>query len=262
VGTEACTVHEFEDRVTDAKSAQEQRYDERYPYRPPTEVEKIERLIEFIRKSEGVYLRRDRELSPGLAAAWMERRYFTRWGRQIRTASRFVGIVSEHPFASSRPFIFKSTSGEERLVRALLFDELRRLEATPGRVVDAIMDPRDLPPAPPRQSGKAPTHPIEKTIELVESAPDDIRFVITDRDGDERRETGAAFAKRLRKTTKWLGADIGDVELWIDEVATRDFISYEPFHVEAASRPRVPLHSWLREIRGATDRSNAAEVHP
>jgi hypothetical protein len=143
-----------------------------------------------------------------------------------------------------------------------LFDELRRLEATPGRVVDAIMDPRDQTPATPRQSGKAPTHPIEKTIEIVETAPGDVRFVITDSDGNEQQEPGAQFAKRLRKKTKWLAADIGDVEQWIDEVATRDFISYEPFHVDSASRPRVPLHVWLRNIRGTTDVTTDGQVEP
>ncbi len=243
--------------MSQAKDEQQRRYDGRFPYRPPTEVEKIERLIEFVRKSDGVYYRRDRELAPGLAASWMERRYFTRWGRQIRTASRFVGIVSERPFGSSRPFIFRSSDGDETLVRTLLFDELQRLESTQGRVVNAIMDPRDLPPAPLRQSGKPPTHPIEKAIELVESAPGDVRFVITDRKGVERAEAGPDFASYLRSKTKWLAADIGDVEQWIDEVATRDFISYEPLYVDAGAEARVSLDVWLRDAR-----ATAADPQP
>ncbi|MGB1699946.1 MAG: hypothetical protein ACPHRO_08340 [Nannocystaceae bacterium] len=244
----ACSDREFEGRLTQAKDDQRRLYDGQYPYRPPTEVEKIERLIEFVRKSDGVYLRREREMTPGLAAAWMERRYFTRWGRQIRTAARFVGIVSERPLASSRPFIFRPASGEEVLVRTLLFEELRRLEAPPGRVVDAIMDPKYAPPAPERQSGKPPTHPIEKTIELIEHAPPSLRFVVTERDETRRVERGGAFAKELRKKTRWLASDITDVEEWIDEVATRDFMSYQLFVVETEDgSSRVPLHEWLRD---------------
>ena len=258
----ACSPGEFEGRVSQAKADQARLYDGQFPYRPPTEVEKIERLIDFVRKSDGVYYRRQRALTPGLAAAWMERRYFTRWGRKIRTASRFVGIVSERPLAASRPFIFRASNGQETLVRTLLFEELRRLEATPDRVVDTIMDPRDVPPPPPRQSGKAPTHPIERTIEIIEGAADGVLFVTTDRKGDERLQTGAEFATGLRRKTKWLGADISDVDEWIEKIATRNFVSYQPLLVEIDAQARVPLNTWIRRARASVPQAPAAKRSP
>ena len=84
-----------------------------------------------------------------------------------------------------------------------------------------------------------------------------MRFVITDRKGVERAEAGPDFASYLRSKTKWLAADIGDVEQWIDEVATRDFISYELLYVDAGAEARVTLDVWLRDAR-----ATAADPQP
>ena len=239
----ACGGEDFEQRRADALAAQQRLYEGELLYRPPTEVEKIERLVEHIRRTEGIFIRRDREMTPGLAAAWMERRYFTRWGRQIKDASQFVGIVSERPMWSSRPFVHRSPAGEEILVRDLLFAELERLEEAPDRVVERVLESEPEPAI--RESGKAPAHPIEQTISRIEAAPPSVSFVIVDRDGVRTALAGAEMSKKLRAKTKWLGADIDDVDEWMREIGTRDYMSYLPYEVEIDGAPAGQLPDWI-----------------
>lgn len=240
-----CGDTDFQARKAAAKTAQQQRYDGEFLYRPLTEVEKIERLIQAVRKSDATYLRRDREMTPGLAAAWMERRYFTRWGRQIRTASQFVGIVSEQPMWSSRPFVLRNRDGSEQLVRDYLFERLGELERRPDRVVTQIMAPAPAPAPGARSSGKPPTHPITRAIAQIEAAPDDVRFEFAPRKGAPERLTGQEMAERLRRKTRWIGADLDTVDAWIREIASRDFISNAPYMVIHPGTDAVALPAWL-----------------
>jgi hypothetical protein len=63
--------------------------------------------------------------------------------------------------------------------------------------------------------------------------------------GKRKEYTGPEFAEMLRKKWEFLGADIHDLDGFIDEIATDSFASFEPYRVIHDDGQEEEFRKWL-----------------
>lgn len=92
-----------------------------------TETQKIEYLIAFIAKQDGVFIRNGSEYSPGQAAEHLRMKW-KKGGSAIKTARDFIEKLATSSSMSGKPYLIRFRNGRTAQVGQLLQQELARLE--------------------------------------------------------------------------------------------------------------------------------------
>ena len=91
-----------------------------------TESQKIESLIAFIAKQEGVFLRNGGEYTPGQAAEHLRMKW-KKGGSAINTAEMFIEKLATTSSISGKPYQIRLKNGQTVNLAPLLRAELKRL---------------------------------------------------------------------------------------------------------------------------------------
>lgn len=91
-----------------------------------TETQKIESLIAFIAKQEGVFLRNGGEYTPGQAAEHLRMKW-KKGGSAIKTADIFIEKLASTSSVSGKPYQIRLKNGQVVNLGPLLKVELKRL---------------------------------------------------------------------------------------------------------------------------------------
>jgi hypothetical protein len=91
-----------------------------------TENQKIESLIAFIAKQEGVFLRNGGEYTPGQAAEHLRMKW-KKGGSAIKTADIFIEKLASTSSVSGKPYQIRLKNGQIVNLGPLLKAELKRL---------------------------------------------------------------------------------------------------------------------------------------
>ena len=91
-----------------------------------TEIQKIESLIAFIAKQEGVFLRNGGEYTPGQAAEHLRMKW-KKGGSAIKTADIFIEKLASTSSVSGKPYQIRLKNGQLVNLGPLLKAELKRL---------------------------------------------------------------------------------------------------------------------------------------
>jgi hypothetical protein len=74
-----------------------------------------------------------------------------------------------------------------------------------------------------------------------------LQFVATRPKNKEKVYDAHKFADMLRTKWDWLGADIDDLDHFIDEIASDAFATFEPYRVRHPDGREQEFRAWLRE---------------
>jgi hypothetical protein len=91
-----------------------------------TESQKIESLIAFIAKQEGVFLRNGGEYTPGQAAEHLRMKW-KKGGSAINTAEMFIEKLATTSSVSGKPYQIRLKNGQTVNLAPMLRAELKRL---------------------------------------------------------------------------------------------------------------------------------------
>jgi len=255
-----CGRKNLQERKADAIEAQAlERGGEHQPYRPPTEPEKIEKLLKVVRDSDLTFIRNGREMTAREAATRLQRRYERRGGKVI-TARDFAGRFAASGPLSGKPYLVRIGDGREVYARDWMLERLAEIEAPPGRFVERLGGPISVEPKTgPKQLPDAEPEPpsVEGAIDLIEAS--ELTFVAPREGQPATTYNGRDMAKMLRNKTTWLGADLTDVQPWIDGIATRSYRSYSVYEVRLANGETQSLPAWLRERLDLPDPESNAD---
>lgn len=216
-----------------------------------SEADKIRRLISIVRETEGVtFLQGGNERDGSSAAAHLERR-LARVPAGIPTARQFVDRIAVGKLRAPEPDKVRLADGTVVEAHQWFLDRLAELEGRPTG------NPRGLsaqgPAEDARASGKkARTLGILDALQLVERS--DLVFVAPARrtpsgklKGKRKEYTGSEFAGMLRKKWEFLGADIHDLDGFIEQIATDAFGTFEPYRVVLTDGTEHEFRAWLLE---------------
>lgn len=94
-----------------------------------TEAQKIEYLIAFIAKQDGVFIRNGSEYTPSQAAEHLRMKW-NKAEKMIKTADDFIAKLATNSSVSGKPYLIKFKTGRSTQLAPLLRLELKRLEET------------------------------------------------------------------------------------------------------------------------------------
>ncbi len=95
-----------------------------------TEEQKITELINYIEKSETMFVRNGSEYS-GVKAAEHLRMKRQKAGNRIKTAKDFIDFIASKSSSSGEPYYMKFKNGQKIQVRDILNHELKKIESRP-----------------------------------------------------------------------------------------------------------------------------------
>lgn len=220
-----------------------------------TEREKIEALIAAVRRSEHTFLHDDIERT-GVATADKLQLLLERDPHGVQSAREFITRIAA-PERTDEP-ADRVVVSEEQSILAQHWYKSRLAE----------IEGRPAPKADPEQIRQAEKHArrleILDVLLIVETS--DLRFVSPPRKlvtkpkkrpgkrgsfagsrKPKRKEyTGEQFADMLRKKWEFLGADIEDIDTFIDEIASDSFASMVRYQVLLEDGSEKDFAAWLR----------------
>lgn len=224
-----------------------------------TEQEKIQAIIAAVRKSGHVFVH-DGIARDGAATADKLQLLLERDPTGVRSAREFIDRLAAPERTDEDPdrvVLSKGDASEEDSVPARHWYLVRLAE----------LEGRPPPSAPPEEQRKAEDHArrllILDALAIIEHSK--LRFVAPPRPGPakptkasgpkrkpKRKEyTGAQFADMLRKKWEFLGADIEDLDTFIDEIASDSFASMVRYRVVLDDGREEDVGVWLRAQLGA-----------
>jgi hypothetical protein len=95
-----------------------------------TEEQKIIELINYIEKSEAMFVRNGSEFSGTKAAEHLKMKW-KKAGSRIKTAKDFIDYIASKSSSSGEPYFMKFKNGQKIQVRDILLHELKKIEARP-----------------------------------------------------------------------------------------------------------------------------------
>ncbi len=205
----------------------------------PSEAEKIRALIDEVRKVDAVFVRGDETFDGATMADELEHRV-TRL--TFATARQFVDAVAAIDRSKAEPLRVRLTDGTVLEARDWYLAALDEMEG-------ATRAPRATGPT--RHDPNAPvTLGILDALTIVERSRE--TFVAPARKlpsgktkGKRKEYTAPDFAEMLRKKWEFLGADVRDLETFIDEIATDAFSTMEPYRVLHEDGSEEEFRGWL-----------------
>jgi hypothetical protein len=100
--------------------------------KPPTEQEKIERLIRIVEGlKDAKFIRNGSEYDSGSAAKFLRRKWEAQ-AKEIVTARDFVEKAASNSSTSGKPYLIRQKEGKTVKCGEYLMGELKRLEADPA----------------------------------------------------------------------------------------------------------------------------------
>lgn len=218
-----------------------------------TEQQKIAALIDAARRSDHTFVLDDIERK-GPGTADKLQLLLERDPTGVRSAREFIDRIAA-PDREGEPADRVQLSEEESMLAKTWFHaRLAELEGRPA------------PPADPEEVREAEEHArrlqILDALRIVERS--ELRFVSPSRKAlpkpgkkaapspvrtrkPKRKEyTGEQFADMLRKKWEFLGADIDDLETFIEEIASDSFASMVRYRVLHADGSEQDFAQWLR----------------
>lgn len=219
-----------------------------------TEQEKIAALIDAVRRSEHTFIHDDIERS-GMATADKLQLLLERDPTGVRSAREFISRIAAPERTDEPPDRVLLSEEESVLAKTWYHARLAELEGRPA------------PPADPEDVREAQEHArrlqILDALRIVERS--ELRFVspprkvlpkpgkkpagsgpVRKRKPKRKEYTGEQFADMLRKKWEFLGADIHDVDTFIDEIASDSFASMVRYRVIHADGTEQDFAQWLR----------------
>ena len=92
-----------------------------------SEEQKIEKLINYIEKSEALFIRNGTEY-PAKEAAEHLRMKRKKAGNKVKTAKDFIDIIASKSYMSGEAYKMKFKNGSTINTRDMLYNELRKIE--------------------------------------------------------------------------------------------------------------------------------------
>ncbi len=225
-----------------------------------TEQDKIKGLIAAVRTSQHTFVHDDIERSGSAAADKLEL-LLDRDPTGVRSAREFIDRIAAPERSNEAPDSVKI--GPEELVLAHHWFEVRLAE----------IEGRPPPESPPEAQRQAEVHArrlqILEALRLIERsklnfvAPPRHSAAKTHAKGPKRKPkrkeyTSVQFADMLRKKWEFLGADIKDIDTFIEEIASDSFTSMVRYRVIFEDGREEDFGSWLR-AQLAADRARLAQ---
>lgn len=207
-----------------------------------SEPEKIRSLIAAVRACNGcIFIQSEQPREPRVAAADLERR-LSRVPAGIATARQFIDLVGAGRMRAKEADRIKLADGEEVDLREWLLSQLAQLEGAPAPALAR------------KKSSTAKQSPsqlgILDALALVERSG--LLFVAPAREtakgktrGKRKEYTSTEFAEMLRKKWSFIGADITDLDTFIDEIASEAFASFQPYRVVLTDGSEAEFREWL-----------------
>jgi hypothetical protein len=241
-----------------------------------TEQEKIQAIITAVRKSGHVFVH-DGIVRDGAATADKLQLLLERDPVGVRSAREFIDRLAAPERTDEDPDRVQLAKTEEHLPKAHAAEDLRvENDFVPARywylVRLAELEGRPPPPAPPGEQREAEVHArrllILDALAIIEHS--ELKFVAPPRPGPQkpalvmaggtstgpkrkpkRKEySGVQFADMLRKKWEFLGADIEDLDTFIDEIASDSFASMVRYRVVLEDGHEEDFGAWLRAQLG------------
>lgn len=225
-----------------------------------SEQEKIQALIAAVRTSEHAFVHDGIERT-GAATADKLQLLLERDPTGVRSAREFIERLAAPERTDEDPDVVRIAADDTLPARHWFLVRLAELEGRPS------------PPPPPEEQREAQVHArrllILDALAIVERSS--LRFVAPPRStvapkagkagkaqsvGPKRKPkrkeyTGPQFADMLRKKWEFLGADIEDLDTFIDEIASDSFASMVRYRVVLDDGREEDFGAWLRAQLGA-----------
>ena len=212
-----------------------------------SEPTKIRALIAAVRESDATFVQDGEDRSGAEAADDLEHR-MARQQQGITTARQFIDRVATGAMLSKNPDQVKLADGT--VLAATDWFEARLAD------IEGV----EAPEAKSNAEGEAPVVAIAAeanrelgildALTIVEQS--DLRFVAPARKvgngkemGKRKEYTGPDFSEMLRRKWEYLGADIHDLDTFIEEIATDAFTSFESYRVVYADGHEEEFRQWL-----------------
>ena len=209
-----------------------------------SEPDKIRKLLSITRTSQYTFTQDGQERDGAAAAADMERR-LARTPAGIPTARQFVERVGAGRLRAKEPDTVRLDDGTVVPTRDWLLARLADLEGNPipANVAQPAVGAKG-------SNAGAVEVGILDALMIVERSR--LRFVAPPRrtsagkiKGKRKEYSGPEFAEMLRKKWEFLGADIHDLDTFIQEIATDSFASFEPYRVIHGDGHEEEFRKWL-----------------
>lgn len=212
----------------------------------PSEADKIERLLEAVRKSDLRFIRNGEEHTGPEAEAHLRRKLEYAAG-EVRTAREFIDEIATRSSLTGEPYQVRLRDG--RTVPAgLWFHE--QLEA-----IESGEDGTALP-----GSAAAPRiGTIEEVLASIRQSP--LVFLRVEKDGVERR-AGPAMAAHIALKYQLAGSPDLPVREFVEAFCSRSLVHGTDYLVELPDRRTVRLHDWLLRQIGPDPAAGAAGPGP
>jgi hypothetical protein len=215
-----------------------------------SESDKIRRLLGAVRESDLVFVQDGKEVDGKTAAANLERR-LARAPANLTTAREFVDQIAAGRLRAPEPDRVKLEGGMIVPAHEWFSTQLEEIEGnTAGsRRLAATDKPAELG--------------ILDALTIIEQSGK--RFAAPARQlpngklkGKRKEYDASEFATMLRKKWEFIGADIKDLDGFVNEIATDSFSSWSPYMVVHVDGTEEELRAWLlRELE--TKRKKLAE---
>ena len=227
-----------------------------------SEADKIRRLISMVREANDVtFIQGGNERQGDAAAAHLERR-LARIPAGVPTARQFVDRVAVGKLRAPEPDQVRLADGTTVEAHHWFLDRLAEIEGRPAKNMAKVVAQGPASASSiamqKRQLGILDALQIVEQSELVFVAP--ARRTHSGKTKGKRKEyTATEFAGMLRKKWEFLGADIVDLDAFIEQIATDAFASFEPYQVVLADGREHEFRAWLLEQLDAS-RSTVAQA--
>lgn len=202
-----------------------------------SEADKIREVIATVRKSDVTFIEADREVSAAAQADDLERRAAR---MSVSTARQFVDLVGMPKTGAKTPTKVRLSDGTIVVAHDWYIGRLDEIEGTRKTTR------KD------QASGTKPTSlGILDALTIVERSGK--RFVAPPRrqpngkvKGKRKEYSANEFAEMLRKKWEFLGADVRDLDTFIEEIATDSFASMSPYRVIHEDGSEEEFRTWLK----------------
>jgi hypothetical protein len=202
-----------------------------------SEADKIRKVIEVVRESGVTFLEKDGEVPASEQADLLADRA-TRMS--AATARQFIDMVCMQRGDEKTPAKIRLSDGTVVVAHDWYVGRLDEIEGK------NTQQPKDA------KSGAMPASlGILDALTIVERSGK--RFVAPPRSlpngkvkGKRKEYSASEFAEMLRKKWEFLGADVRDLDTFIQEIATDSFASMSPYRVIHEDGSEEEFQSWLR----------------
>jgi hypothetical protein len=214
-----------------------------------SEPRKIRALIEAVRESDATFVHGGEDRKGPEAAEALERRMARQQGG-IPTVRQFIDGVATGTSHSKNPDVVRLPDGTVMAASDWFEARLAELEGLPvPEGVPAAGEAGALAVEVPVAEASAELGILD-ALTIVEQS--DLRFVAPARKtptgkmkGKRKEYSGPDFSEMLRRKWELLGADIHDLDTFVDEIATDAFTSFQSYRVLYADGHEEEFRQWL-----------------